>query len=59
MINGMLNFLSDAFDFRLQCGDARVQLIDGKRIEILPREQPDRIVSLAGQIVFHMHDADC
>jgi len=59
MINAVLNFLASALDFRLQRGDARIQLLDGQGIEILPREQSDRIISPAGQIVVHVHEADC
>lgn len=59
MINAVLNFQAGALDFGFQRGDPRVQLLDGKRIEILPREQSDWIISPAGQIVVHVHDADC
>lgn len=59
MINAELNFSADALDFGLQRGDPRVQLFDGQWIEILPRQQSDRIIGPAGQIVVHVHDADC
>lgn len=59
MINAELNFSASALDFDLQRSDPRVQLFDGQRIEILPRQQPYRIIGPVRQIVVHVHDADC
>ena len=55
MVNGAFNLSSDACYFGFQAGDAGVELLDGKRIEILARQRGDGIVGAAGQVVFRAH----
>ncbi len=56
MVNGMVDSGARAGNFRLQRRDARVQLIDGQRIEILLRQRGERIAGGFRKEVFQVHD---
>ena len=51
MVYSAIDPRSAARDFRLQQGDAFVQLIDGKWIEILPGQHRQGIAGRSGQDV--------
>ncbi len=55
MVNGALHFRFCARDFRFERGDARAKLFHGKGVEILPGEQDQRIIRLAGRIFVKVH----
>jgi len=57
MINGAIPVLPDTRDFRLEVGDAAIELGDRQRIEILPGERRDRIIGLAREILVRIHGA--
>ena len=51
MVNGAFNLSSDPRDFRLKRGDARVELVDRERIEILARQGAEHVVGASRLIV--------
>jgi hypothetical protein len=58
MVNGTFNLSSNTGHLGLERRDPRVQLLDGKGIEILARQCDDGIVGTAGQVVFRAHGED-
>ncbi|GFZ82540.1 hypothetical protein GCM10019071_09190 [Sphingobium fuliginis] len=59
MVNGVFNPGSGAGDFALQRRDARFEIGNGQRTQILPDQLGQRIIGLSGQIVFHVHESQC
>ena len=55
MVNGIINAGSAAGDLALQRRDPRVQLIDGERVEILPKQRRQRIAGRLGKEIFQVH----
>lgn len=55
MVNGALLMLQDAGDLTLQRNDARIQLGDGQRIEILFDQERERFVG-PRQILVGIHE---
>lgn len=55
MVNGAFHFRTAARDFRLQQGDALVQLLHRQGVEILSAERPERIIRAAGQKIVRIH----
>ena len=55
MVNGALRMLTDAGDFTLQRGDARLQLGDRQRIEVLFDQERERFVG-PRQILVGIHE---
>jgi hypothetical protein len=55
MVNGGFNLSSSTNDFGFERGDARVEILDRKGIEILAAEQGDGIVGAAGQDFLRVH----
>jgi putative PIG3 family NAD(P)H quinone oxidoreductase len=55
MVNGTSDFFFDPGNFGFERGDARLQLLDRKRIEVLAAERDDRIVRTLGQEIFRIH----
>lgn len=60
MVNSPLNFGATAGDFALERGNALLQLVDGKMIDVLPDELFHRVVgALREKIVgLHGHNVD-
>jgi hypothetical protein len=58
MVNGAFNLSSDARYLGFQRGDARLELLDRERIEILACQRDDGIVGAAGQVFFRVHVTD-
>lgn len=60
MVNGGLDLSSGPRHLGFQRGDARLKLLDGKWIEVLPRGGGDGIVTAAGgQDFVHVHGEEC
>jgi len=55
MVNGALGMFTDALDLGFERGDARVQLLDRKGIEILAAERDEGIVGTSGQEIVCIH----
>ncbi|XHR99970.1 hypothetical protein ACFB49_15670 [Sphingomonas sp. DBB INV C78] len=55
MVNGRFNFAARAIDFRLQGSDAGLELIHGKRVEILQTHERERIILALRKIVVCIH----
>ncbi len=58
MVNGKLPARGGARDLGLQHGDARVELVHGKRVEVLPGQQGQRIVGSPGEKIVEIHARD-
>ena len=54
MVNGALHMVPDAGDFTLQRGDARLQLADRQRIEVLFYQEREGLVG-PRQILVGIH----
>ena len=57
MVNGALFMLVNARDLALQRGDARVELGDRQRIEVLFDQERERFAG-ARQILFGIHEGN-
>ena len=53
---GPLHMRFDPGDFGLQRLDPLLELVDRHGVEVLPAERDERIVGLAGEEVFQIHD---
>ena len=58
MVNGAFNHLAGPCYFALKRFDALFQLGNGKRTQILSEQLGQRIISPAGKIVVHVHNAN-
>ena len=58
MLGGGVHMRLDARDLGLQCLDARLQLLDRYRVEVLAPERDERIVRLAREKVVQIHGAN-
>ncbi len=59
MVNGLLDFIAGARNFRFQQGNARMKLVNGEGVEILPGQGSQRVIGPFGNKVFHIHDREC
>lgn len=55
MVNGALHMGAHPSDFSLQRGDARVQLRDRERVQILSGQRVQRIARPTREILFGLH----
>ena len=55
MVNGAVLVAPHAIDFRLEIGNALVELRDRHRIEILPGDQRHRIISAPRKTLVGIH----
>ena len=55
MVNGAVLMAPDALDFGFEIGDALVELRHRHRIQVLPGEQPQRIIGATRKILVGIH----
>ncbi len=55
MVNGAFNFVAHTRDLGFQRGNARFQLIHGKRVKILLYQQNQRIIRTTREEVIKVH----
>ncbi len=56
MVNGAVEMSSGARNFGLECRDARLKLLDRKRVKVITGKQIQRIARPTGQIFVGLHD---